>query len=39
MEALGGGGNSTTAGGMVMNASVAEVKQRLLKAIDRYYDT
>ena len=36
MEKLGGGGNSTTAGGQVPDASVDEVRSRLLDAIDEY---
>ena len=38
MEALGGGGNSTTAGGSIAGATVEQVRQRLLQAIDKYYD-
>ncbi len=38
MEALGGGGNSTTAGGTVPGAQVAAVKRDLLRAIDKYFD-
>lgn len=37
VEKLGGGGNSTTAGGMVPNASLPMVKAQLLDAIDAYY--
>ena len=36
MEKLGGGGNSTTAGGQVADATVDEVRERLLTAIDEY---
>lgn len=36
MEKLGGGGNSTTAGGQVADATVDEVRERLLAAIDEY---
>ena len=36
MEKLGGGGNSTTAGGQVNDATVDEVRERLLAAIDEY---
>ena len=36
LEALGGGGNSTTAGGRVENTDVETVKSRLLEAIDAY---
>ena len=38
VEALGGGGNSTTAGGQADNISVEEAKARLLEAIDRYFE-
>ena len=38
MEKLGGGGNSTTAGGQVADASVDEVRARLLNAIDEYME-
>ena len=38
MEKLGGGGNSTTAGGQVADASVDEVRARLLAAIDEYME-
>ena len=38
MEKLGGGGNSTTAGGQVPDASVDEVRSRLLDAIDEYME-
>ena len=38
LEALGGGGNSTTAGGRVENADVETVKTRLLEAIDAYFE-
>ena len=38
MESLGGGGNSTTAGGFVPNTTVDVVHQRLLQAITRYFD-
>ena len=38
VEALGGGGNSTTAGGQVPDASVDEVRSRLLDAIDEYME-
>ena len=38
LEALGGGGNSTTAGGRVKNADVETVKTRLLEAIDAYFE-
>ena len=38
LEALGGGGNSTTAGGQADNITVAEAKAKLLEAIDRYFE-
>jgi c-di-AMP phosphodiesterase-like protein len=38
LEALGGGGNSTTAGGRVENADPAGVRERLLAAIDDYLE-
>ena len=38
VEELGGGGNSTTAGGMLDYASAAEAKAKLLEAIDEYYE-
>ena len=38
VEALGGGGNSTTAGGRVENTDVETVKSRLLEAIDAYFE-
>ena len=38
MEALGGGGNITTAGGYLPDETVAAVKPRLTLAIDRYFD-
>ena len=37
LEGLGGGGNSTTAGGYVPDTTVAQVHTRLLAAIDKYY--
>jgi len=37
LEKLGGGGNSTTAGGYVPNTDMETVYQRLLAAIDGYY--
>ena len=37
LESLGGGGNSTTAGGYVPNTTVAQVHARLLEAINKYY--
>ena len=38
MEKLGGGGNSTTAGGQVPDATVDDVRERLLAAIDEYME-
>ena len=38
LEALGGGGNSTTAGGQADNITVEEAKARLLEAIDKYFE-
>ena len=38
LEALGGGGNSTTAGGRVSGTDVETVKTRLLEAIDAYFE-
>ena len=38
MEKLGGGGNSPTAGGQVNDATVDEVRERLLAAIDEYME-
>ena len=38
LEALGGGGNSTTAGGQAKDITVAEAKTKLLKAIDKYFE-
>ena len=38
LEALGGGGNSTQAGGRVENDTVENVKERLLQAIDAYFE-
>ena len=37
LEALGGGGNSTTAG-QADNITVAEAKAKLLEAIDKYFE-
>lgn len=39
LEALGGGGNSTTAGGQASGITVAEAKEKLLAAIDTYFET
>ena len=38
LEALGGGGNSTTAGGRVENGDMDDVEQRLKDAIDGYFE-
>ena len=38
LEALGGGGNSTTAGGQAENITVEEAKAKLLEAIDKYFE-
>ena len=38
LEALGGGGNSTTAGGRVENADVQTVREKLTDAIDAYFE-
>ena len=38
VEALGGGGNSTTAGGRVENSDPLVVRERLLAAIDAYFE-
>ena len=37
VETLGGGGNSTTAGGQCSGMTVAEAKATLLRAIDKYF--
>ncbi|MFQ9444436.1 MAG: DHH family phosphoesterase [Vescimonas sp.] len=37
VETLGGGGNSTTAGGQCSGMTVAEAKTTLLRAIDKYF--
>ena len=37
LEPLGGGGNTATAGAQVKNASVKEVLDRLVSAIDNFY--
>ena len=39
LEKLGGGGNATSAGGFVPGTDVETVHQRLLAAIDAYYQT
>ena len=38
VETLGGGGNSTTAGGQCSGMTVAEAKPTLLRAIDKYFE-
>ena len=38
LEALGGGGNSTTAGGRIANGDVLTVRSRLIDAIDAYFE-
>ena len=38
LEALGGGGNSTTAGGRVESSSPEDVRERLFSAIDAYFE-
>ena len=38
LEALGGGGNSTTAGGRVENTDAETVQNRLHEAIDAYFE-
>ena len=38
MEALGGGGNSTTAGGFIPEGDVDEIHEKLLGAIDKYFE-
>ena len=38
LEALGGGGNSATAGGRVENGDPDEVLQQLQQAIDAYFE-
>ena len=38
VETLGGGGNSTTAGGQCSGMTVAEAKATLLRAIDKYFE-
>ena len=39
LEALGGGGNSTTAGGRVEHGDIDAVRARLTDAIDAYFET
>ena len=38
VEALGGGGNSTSAGGQLPSVTVEQVCQKLQEAIDKYYE-
>ena len=38
LEALGGGGNSTTAGGQIAEGGVADVRARLLDVIEAYFE-
>ena len=38
LETLGGGGNSTTAGGYIPDITAAAVKEKLLCAIDKYFE-
>ena len=38
VEALGGGGNSTSAGGQLPGVTVEQVCQKLQEAIDKYYE-
>ena len=38
LEALGGGGNSTTAGGQIAEDDVAEVRAKLLDVIEAYFE-
>jgi len=38
LEALGGGGNSTTAGGRVENGDIVDVRAQLTEAIDAYFE-
>lgn len=38
VEALGGGGNSTSAGGQLPGMTVEQVRQKLQEAIDKYYE-
>ena len=38
LEALGGGGNSTTAGGRVEHGDINQVRDRLTDAIDAYFE-
>ena len=38
VEALGGGGNSTTAGGQLNTPNIAVARAALLRAIDEYFE-
>ena len=38
VEALGGGGNSATAGGRIENGDILDVRERLTQAIDAYFE-
>lgn len=38
VEALGGGGNSTTAGGQLNTLNIAVARTALLRAIDEYFE-
>ncbi len=38
LEALGGGGNSATAGGRIENGDILDVRERLTQAIDAYFE-
>ena len=38
VEALGGGGNSTTAGGQLNTPNIAVARTALLRAIDEYFE-
>ena len=38
VEALGGGGNSTSAGGQLPGVTLEQVRQKLQEAIDKYYE-
>jgi c-di-AMP phosphodiesterase-like protein len=39
MEYLGGGGHHTMAGAQLRNVTAEEAKEKLIEAIDRYYET
>lgn len=38
LEALGGGGNSATAGGRIENGDILDVREKLTQAIDAYFE-